>query len=82
MQQTQINQTNRMQQTPTPPPQSHQQSAPLLAQLQTPTSSSQVNSTHDLNLPKSNKLYNVIGWFPVIFGRRWAYDCTPTSDYH
>jgi len=47
MQQTQLNQTNRIQQTPTPPPQSnHQQSAPLLAQLQTPTSSSQVNITN------------------------------------
>jgi len=41
MQQNQLNQNNRIQQTPTPPPQSHQQSAPLLAQLQTPTSSSQ-----------------------------------------
>lgn len=54
MQQTQINQTNRIQQAPTPPPQSHQQSAPLLAQLQTPTSSSQVNYTHDFNFLKSN----------------------------
>lgn len=44
MQQTQMNQNNRIQQTPTPPP--HQQSAPLLAQLQTPTSLSQVNNTH------------------------------------
>lgn len=43
MQQNQLNQNNRIQQTPTPPPQSHHQSAPLLAQLQTPTSSSQVN---------------------------------------
>jgi len=42
MQQNQLNQNNRIQQTPTPPPQSHQQSAPLLAQLQNPTSSSQV----------------------------------------
>lgn len=47
MQQSHINHTNRIQQTPTPPPQSHQQSAPLLAQLQTPTSSSQVNNAYD-----------------------------------
>lgn len=47
MQQTQMNQTNKIQQTPTPPPQPHhQQSAPLLAQLQTPTSSSQVINAH------------------------------------
>lgn len=39
-QQTQMQQANRIQQTPTPPPQ--QQSAPLLAQIQTPTST-QVN---------------------------------------
>lgn len=47
MQQSQMNQTNKIQQTPTPPPQPHhQQSAPLLAQLQTPTSSSQVINAH------------------------------------
>jgi len=43
LQQNQLTQNNRIQQTLTPPPQSHQQSAPLLAQLQNPTSSSQVN---------------------------------------
>jgi len=51
MQHTQLNQTNRIQQIPTPPPQSHhQQSAPLIAQLHTPTSSPQVINNLDTSL--------------------------------
>lgn len=64
MQQNQLNQNSRIQQTPTPPPQPHQQSAPLLAQLQTPTSSSQVNVQCVwllfLNIILINSLINVI----------------------
>ncbi|XP_050543090.1 uncharacterized protein LOC126906555 [Daktulosphaira vitifoliae] len=42
IQQSQINQTNKLQQTSTPPPnQNIQQNTPLLAQIHTPTSSSQ-----------------------------------------
>jgi len=86
MQQNQLNQNNRIQQTPTPPPQSHQQSAPLLAQLQTPTSSSQVNVQCVwllfLNINLINFLINVTGRLSFVFSRRWAYDCTSTTDYH
>lgn len=60
MQQAQMQQTNRIHQTPTPPPQPQQQSAPLLAQLQTPTSSSQVNCSYYYHLFKRNKAFPLI----------------------